>query len=235
MGELLAHNDLGEDVGTPLWPLHNSSFFAISLLLTDTFFFLPFPHSFFSNRWILQFERLGQLKAPQCLVLAATQICCADLILVRTGLRAADQCPGELLGWNTEISSTDKRKNTTNNDRKGTHQLYLHSLCCTQQKKKLVYSVHHFSNFAFNNIWLCTQSADPITWSIFSDTRWFCLHTQPSVPDQIHFCFTACRQITRGEQSRACQPHTSPNKALAMHQQLLYTDLLQRSLSPLPS
>lgn len=102
------------------------------------------------------------------------------------------------------------------------------------KKKKLVYSVHHFSNFAFNNIWLCTQSADPITWSIFSDTRWFCLHTQPSVSDQIHFCFTACRQITRGEQSRACQPHTSPNKALAMHQQLLYTDLLQRSLSPLP-
>lgn len=110
---------------------------------------------------------------------------------------------------------------------------FTHCAAPRKKEKKKVHSVLHFSNFAFNNTWLCIQSADPITGNIFLDTWWFCLHTQPSAPGQIHLCFTACRQIIRGEQSRACQPHTSPNKALAMHQQLLYTDLIPRSLSPL--
>lgn len=97
-----------------------------------------------------------------------------------------------------------------------------------KERKKKVYSVPHFSNFAFSNIWLCIQST-LLHEAFFRHS----VHAQPSVPGQIHFCFTACRQITWGEETRACQPHISPNKALAMHQQLLYTDLLHRSLSPL--
>lgn len=97
-----------------------------------------------------------------------------------------------------------------------------------KERKKKVYSVPHFSNFAFSNIWLCIQST-LLHEAFFRHS----VHAQPSVPGQIHFCFSACRQITWGEETRACQPHISPNKALAMHQQLLYTDLLHRSLSPL--
>lgn len=207
MGELLANNGLDKGVGNPIMVITQFFLFCYFSSAYRHLFLCHFSDSLFSNRWILQFDRLGQLKAPQCLVLTATQICCADLIVARSGLRAADQCPGELLGWNIEISSTHKRKNTTSNDRKGTHQLYFHSLCCTQPKKKkkknwciqfptLVILLLTISDFVFSQQTLLHEA-------FFLDTRWFCLHTQPSVPRQTHFCFTACRQITRGEESRA--------------------------------
>lgn len=162
-------------------------------------FSLPFSVSLFSNRWILQFDRLGQLKAPQCLILAGTRIHCADLIVVRTSLRAADQCPGELLGWNIEISSTHKRKNTTNNDRKDTHQLYFHSLW---EKKNwciqfltLVILLLTISDFVFSQQTLLHGAC------FWTPGGFACIHSLLFLAKDISASLPAGRSPRRAEQS----------------------------------
>lgn len=228
MGELFANNHLGKGVHTLLWPLQNYSFFCH--FSSAYRHFLLFPNGYlFSNRLILHFRRLGRLKAPQCSVLTATWILRVILIALRTGFKSSRSMLRRVVRvkYRDLIHRWKEEHHVIMTEKEPISYIFIH--CAVPGKKKaknqLVYSVDHFSNSAFNNIWMCIQSADPIKWSIFRTPGGFdCVCSLLFLAKYIYASLLAGRspEESRGEPA---SPTLSPNKALGMHQQLLWTVL----------
>lgn len=134
MGELFANNSLGKGVRTLL---QNPSFFChFSSVYRH---FLQFPDdSLFSNRLILPFHKLGQLTAPQCLMLAATWIPCANLIALRTGFKSSRSMLRRVVRakYRDLIHRWKEEHHIIMTEKELISYIYFPSLCCAWQKKK---------------------------------------------------------------------------------------------------